>query len=168
MWGEGNADHNKIAWVKWDSIWKEKKKKRERWIYVKNLEAFNSALLHKWLWRMLQNNSAPWKDIICLKYGNFSLLDLDVHNENRNKMVSTWLKDLMNQCHAHRNSGQFQRSFIRTIGNDINIRFWKDLWIENSPLCTRFKRLFALYLDKDATIEEKRSWSLHNWIWTWQ
>lgn len=48
LWGGGEGK-NKIHWVAWEEVCKEK---AEGGLGVKNLRAFNIALLGKWLWRL--------------------------------------------------------------------------------------------------------------------
>ena len=39
-------------------------------------------------------------------------------------------------------------SFV--VGNGQRVKFWKDRWCEDSPLCVSFLTLFALAVFKDA------------------
>nr|GEX91119.1 RNA-directed DNA polymerase, eukaryota [Tanacetum cinerariifolium] len=45
----------------------------------------------------------------------------------------------------------------KRIGNGINTRFWSDCWIGDLPLHAKFPRLYALELDKDASVAVKLS-----------
>jgi hypothetical protein len=55
------------------------------------------------------------------------------------------------------------------IGNGMLTRFWRDVWIGDSPLCIKFPRLFSLSLQKDVCVgeflkvEDDRRW--WNFIW---
>jgi hypothetical protein len=42
----------------------------------------------------------------------------------------------------------------RKIGNGMLTRFWRDVWIGDSPLCIKFPRLFSLSLQKDVCVGE--------------
>ena len=66
LWGLGQ-DHKKIAWGKWDTLCKPK---NEDDLGVRDLEAFNKALLGKWKWRMGTNKDGLWKEILESKYGS--------------------------------------------------------------------------------------------------
>ncbi|GKC57021.1 hypothetical protein Tco_1084619 [Tanacetum coccineum] len=56
--------------------------------------------------------------------------------------------------------------FVLRWGYGNNIRFWKDIWIGEEPLCSQFNRLFRLDLDENCTINE---WFISsNWIWQWR
>lgn len=66
LWG-GNEENKKVAWVSWKSFCKPKSKGG---LGVKNLEAFNLALLVKWRWKFLvERDDAIWKKVLISKYG---------------------------------------------------------------------------------------------------
>lgn len=45
------------------------------------------------------------------------------------------------------------------------IRFWKDTWLGDMPLCDSFKWLFYLEKNKDCLVRDLiSSWS---WMWDW-
>jgi len=48
LWGWG-AKWRKIAWVKWTTLCKPK---RKGGLGIKNIKLFNEALLAKWKWRL--------------------------------------------------------------------------------------------------------------------
>nr|GEU43250.1 putative reverse transcriptase domain-containing protein [Tanacetum cinerariifolium] len=51
-------------------------------------------------------------------------------------------------------------------GNGSSIRFWKDNWIGNGPLSTRYNRLFHLYANPICTLAD---WlSQDTWTWNWK
>ena len=41
-----------------------------------------------------------------------------------------------------------------SMGNGRRLRFWKDKWRGNEPLCTSFPSLFAIALFKEAWVED--------------
>ncbi|XP_071713626.1 uncharacterized protein [Rutidosis leptorrhynchoides] len=41
------------------------------------------------------------------------------------------------------------------VNNGEDTLFWKDIWLGNQPLCTRFPRLFRIETDKDARVADK-------------
>ncbi|KAL4560963.1 hypothetical protein LXL04_033120 [Taraxacum kok-saghyz] len=45
----------------------------------------------------------------------------------------------------------------KIIGDGVNTRFWKDVWLGNYMLHTAFPRLYALEEDKDVTVADKFS-----------
>ena len=38
------------------------------------------------------------------------------------------------------------------VGNRRRVRFWRDRWCRDSPLCVSFPSLFALSVDKEAWV----------------
>ena len=40
------------------------------------------------------------------------------------------------------------------VGNGRRVRFWKDRWCRDSPLCVSFPSLFALSVDKEAWVAD--------------
>lgn len=43
---------------------------------------------------------------------------------------------------------------IKQVGNGETTKFWKDKWLGGEALVVRFTKLFSVFLDKDASIEE--------------
>ncbi|GJS10728.1 RNA-directed DNA polymerase, eukaryota [Tanacetum coccineum] len=50
----------------------------------------------------------------------------------------------------------------KRIGNGADTRFWFDQWLGDSPLCVKYPRLFALEMDKHASVESKLHSSVSN------
>ena len=46
------------------------------------------------------------------------------------------------------------------------IRFWKDTWLEDSPLCTRFNRLFHLERNQNYLISDRIANGPWSWDWS--
>jgi hypothetical protein len=40
------------------------------------------------------------------------------------------------------------------IGDGMSTRFWRDVWLGDSPLCLKFPRLFSLSEQKDYCVGE--------------
>ena len=40
------------------------------------------------------------------------------------------------------------------VGNGRRVRFWKDRWCKDSPLCVSFPSVFALSVDKEARVAD--------------
>ncbi|GJW30095.1 putative RNA-directed DNA polymerase, eukaryota, reverse transcriptase zinc-binding domain protein [Tanacetum coccineum] len=49
--------------------------------------------------------------------------------------------------------------------NGASIRFWKDLWFGEEPLCTRYNRLFRLDVNEDCLLIERLNEGSWNWQW---
>ena len=43
-------------------------------------------------------------------------------------------------------------NLVYSVGNGKRVRFWKDKWCGDDPLCTSFPSLFAISLDKEAWV----------------
>ncbi|GJT94912.1 hypothetical protein Tco_1090430 [Tanacetum coccineum] len=56
-------------------------------------------------------------------------------------------------------------SLCRKAGDGMSIRFWKDNWDENVPLCSRYNRLY--HLDSNANCLLADRFSNDTWIWNW-
>lgn len=65
LWG-GEEGKRKIHWVAWSNICKDKS---EGGLGLKNLKAFNYALLEKWLWRLRTEDDSLWVKFLQEKYG---------------------------------------------------------------------------------------------------
>jgi len=65
LWG-GGPDQNKMAWIRWDIVCLPKE---NRGLGIKNISNFNSALLGKWEWNLMQNKGELWARVLESKYG---------------------------------------------------------------------------------------------------
>ena len=43
-----------------------------------------------------------------------------------------------------------------SVGNGRRVRFWRDRWCGDSPLCESFPSLFALSIEKEAWVADVR------------
>ncbi|GJU39610.1 putative reverse transcriptase domain-containing protein [Tanacetum coccineum] len=77
-------------------------------------------------------------------------------------ITANW-KPLVDKIHS---SSLLERLiFSLTVGCGSLTRFWKDIWIGNSPLFTRFSRLFRLDREKDCLVINHISNG--QWAWNW-
>ncbi|GKE18076.1 RNA-directed DNA polymerase, eukaryota [Tanacetum coccineum] len=51
------------------------------------------------------------------------------------------------------------------VGNGSMIRFWKDTWLGDAPLCSRFNRLFRLEKNQNCLVRDRIVDGL--WAWDW-
>ncbi|EOX99545.1 Uncharacterized protein TCM_008248 [Theobroma cacao] len=56
-------------------------------------------------------------------------------------------------------------SFNHSLGDGSKISLWKDAWIEDFHIASFFPRIFALAVDKKATITDSGRWDDKKWIW---
>lgn len=69
LWGECE-ESKKVYWVSWDSICLAKE---DDCLGVRHCGLFNIDLLSKWKWRVLNDVSPLWSEIISFRYNNVKL-----------------------------------------------------------------------------------------------
>ncbi|GKD53844.1 hypothetical protein Tco_1287231 [Tanacetum coccineum] len=128
---------------------------------IGSIKAKNISLLGEWWWRFLSKKDVVWRKVIAAIHGV---------NGGFFEGVSTGLKkDVWKSiisCGAVVDdlNVNFQSSFNRTIGNGNNILFWKDIWLcSGVHLKDRFPRLYALKINKNASLSER--WCCFNGVW---
>ncbi|GJS39908.1 RNA-directed DNA polymerase, eukaryota, reverse transcriptase zinc-binding domain protein, partial [Tanacetum coccineum] len=156
--GGGDKDNTNMPWVKWDTILASLD---QGGLGVGSLKAFNLALLQKWRWRLITKPNSLLVKVIKAIHGVEAGFD-----EKGCYTNGTWA-DIVGSTNYLHSGNIIPKGTIRfKVGCGNNIRFWKDIWIGESPLCSRFNRLFRLDLDENCTINE---WLISsNWIWHWR
>jgi mannosylglycoprotein endo-beta-mannosidase len=110
-----------------------------------------------------------WKEVLMAKYGNQIVNNVILTNVAIPSFATLWWKDV---CHLEMGVGptiSLEEVIVRKLGNGMLIRFWKDIWIGEIPLCSLFPRLFSLSEQKEICVgellkvEEGRRW--WNFIW---
>ncbi|GJX74023.1 RNA-directed DNA polymerase, eukaryota, reverse transcriptase zinc-binding domain protein [Tanacetum coccineum] len=156
FWGS-HENSKKLVWVKWSNILASLDKGG---LGVGSLNAFNKALLLKWRWRLFQNPYALWVHVIKAIHGEEAGIDLRGCQTNE-----VWASIVGTINHLH-SSGIVPLSSIRfRVGDGSSIRFWKDTWLGNEPLCIRYNRLFHLVNFKDCFIQD--CIANGSWSWNW-
>ena len=77
LWGD-NQEGRKIAWVAWSQVCAAKERGG---LGVKDITAFNKALLIKWKWMMFHYPDQLWNRILTSKYGGWRGLEGGAHKE---------------------------------------------------------------------------------------
>nr|GEV32138.1 RNA-directed DNA polymerase, eukaryota, reverse transcriptase zinc-binding domain protein [Tanacetum cinerariifolium] len=77
----------------------------------------------------------------------------------------TWSRIIGTSNFLHSKGVILLNSFCFKVGCDTRVRFWKDIWIGDSPLHTRYNRLYRLDQDKDCLIIDRIVNS--QWQWNW-
>jgi hypothetical protein len=138
---------------------------------VRDLEVVNISLLLKWRWRLLnREHFGLWKDVLVAKYGIHIVNNVNLSLDPIPDFASLWWKDLCGIDEWGVSTNWLEEVVERRIGNGRLTRFWKDVWIGNTPLCVKFPRLFSLSLQKEVMVgdllkvEEERRW----WALTWR
>jgi exonuclease III len=167
LWGGVNGK-KKLSWVKWKVVCQDKKKGG---LGVRDLELVNLSLLIKWRWRLLNGvDSALWKEVLVAKYGKFMINNVKWSCEPTPYLASTWWRDIRDLESCVDSPNWVEDAITRKMGNGMRIRFWEDVWLEDSPLCSKFPRLFALSLQKEVCVGNMMEEvdGRRRWKWNWR
>lgn len=105
----------------------------------------NVALLSKWIWKLSQNESGLWADLLKAKYfpnGTFF--------ESFARGSPFW-NGIQKIKPAFAMGAKFQ------LHDGKSIKFWIDSWVEEQPLWMEFQSLYALAVDPNITVAEALS-----------
>ena len=113
---------------------------------MRNLALMNKALLSMWNWRFAIESEALWKQVISHKYGvnEGGWCTLAVSGRYGVGLWKAIRKEWL--C--------LKSSLAYRVGYDRRVRFWKDKWCGDDPLCESFPSLFAISLAKDAWVAD--------------
>ena len=95
----------KIVWIGWDKVLASKKNGGLR---VSSFFASNQALLFKWIWHFLTQDSSWWSRFIQAVHGSRGALDSCISSTRR----SPWL-DIIRDLHSLKSKGIDLMQFIR-------------------------------------------------------
>ena len=142
LWGGGTLAH-KPHLVRWYLVCLEK---RKGGLGVRNLSLMNNALLCKWNWRFANERDALWRSVISLKYGveEGGWCTRDVLGRNG---VGLWKA-------IRKKWGLFDGRVAFHLGNGQRVKFWKDKWCGDGPLCESFPSLFSISMSKNAWVSD--------------
>ncbi|GJW86282.1 RNA-directed DNA polymerase, eukaryota [Tanacetum coccineum] len=139
---------NKASWVKWNKVLTPKDK---RGLGVSSLFALNRGLMLKWVWRFYSQKCSLWTKVIKAIYGEDGNLNKDVSGG-----VRTCWTSIVHEVRVLQGRGINVADYIRLkLGNGENTRFWVDNWYEGGVIKELFPRMFALELNKNATVSSK-------------
>ncbi|GJV49231.1 RNA-directed DNA polymerase, eukaryota, reverse transcriptase zinc-binding domain protein [Tanacetum coccineum] len=127
---------------------------------VGSIKAFNYSLLLKWRWRMLNCPSALWVHVLKSIHGDEAGFDIKGCQTN-----GLWARIVGSIYHLHSSGYIPLNSFRFSVGDGSLVRFWKDTWLGDSPLCTRYNRLFRLARNKNCLISDRIANG--SWSWDW-
>ncbi|GJS77431.1 RNA-directed DNA polymerase, eukaryota [Tanacetum coccineum] len=113
--------------------------------------AQNQALMLKWIWRFMSNDSSLWSRFIKAMFGvRGSLVDTVYFH-----WCSNWL-DINRELQSMSRQGLNLLSHAKLkVGDGTNTLFWNDVWLAESPLNLCYPRLFSLEDDKLISISDK-------------
>ncbi|XP_034710620.1 uncharacterized protein LOC117933367 [Vitis riparia] len=142
LWG-GGALEKRSHLVKWDVV---RSHKRKGDLGIINFSILNRALLCKWSWRFAAERESYWKLIISRKYGEEGggWISREVREGYG---VGLW-KEI-------RKEGVLMFKKVSfTVGDSRRVKFWKDIWCGNIPLCEAFPSLFGFAVSQDAWVAD--------------
>ncbi|GKV52698.1 hypothetical protein SLEP1_g59269 [Rubroshorea leprosula] len=138
--------------------------KSKRGLGIPNLAISNIALLGKW-WNKFYNdgeNEKLWKKIVISKYYAGSTSNL-IYNTMSSRLSSLWKDILSIDKVSDRATMCFSNGFTHQLGDGSKTSFWKDIWLESSPLKHEFPRLFSLTLDKELLVADLKPTNREGW-----
>ncbi|XP_024636402.1 uncharacterized protein [Medicago truncatula] len=155
----------------WDTLCS---KKKYGGLGVRRLKEFNIALLGKWCWRMLVDRVGLRYQVLVVRYG-----EVDGRLEVGGWSVSLWWREVgrIRDGAGDLGGGWFGDSVRRRVGDGTATLFWSHRWLEGSPFCVRFPRLFDLAENKTITVaslfylgteQEGEGWRWRRRLWAWE
>ncbi|KAL6545130.1 hypothetical protein OROHE_009795 [Orobanche hederae] len=161
LWGVGAGGKMKIAWVKWVDLCR---KKTEGGLGIKNLRWFNSALIGKWVWRMLTERHSLWAKVVRARHGDMEELGRLGVQEGRRRRPSGWWGKVLAAVWGDTGDWFFSQ-LKRHVGNGADTSFWHARWCGEQPFRSKFPRLYALSEMKEGAVGEMGLWNLGRWNW---
>ncbi|GAU40296.1 hypothetical protein TSUD_362760 [Trifolium subterraneum] len=161
LWG-GVRGGNKVSWVKWAVVCKDKSKGG---LGVRDVRIVNLSLLAKWRWRLLLPGRALWKDVLVAQYGSHILSNVDWSSFRVPTMASKWWKDICSIDKAVGSKNWLVESLVSHLGNGNSTYFWTSNWIGEAPLSGLFPRLFSLSNHKESTVKDLCVLVGERWTW---
>ncbi|XP_071695019.1 uncharacterized protein [Rutidosis leptorrhynchoides] len=157
FWG-GSSESSKMAWVRWEQILASLEKGG---LNIGSLKAFNMALLMKWKWRFLSKPEALWVRIIKDIYGRDG-----TGGRYRLHKTGVW-GNIVDVCNSLNDTNIIPHSaFKKVIGNGLSTRLWKEVWVGESTLASRFERIFRLDINNDCLIADRLIDDVWHWNWS--
>ncbi|GJS86121.1 RNA-directed DNA polymerase, eukaryota, reverse transcriptase zinc-binding domain protein [Tanacetum coccineum] len=124
---------------------------------VSSFYALNRALMFKWVWRFKTQKDLLWSRVIKALHGDNGRIG----NCSRIGYKSVWC-DIIREVEVVKAHGFDLYSYIqKKIGNGENTSFWDDVWIGDTPLKSKFSRLYALEDSKRISVASKMA--QENW-----
>jgi hypothetical protein len=135
---QGDSEKKKYRLVKWSIVCSPKD---QGGLGVHDLEVKNSALLGKWLFKLLTEDGT-WQTILRRKYIGSKTLSQVVWKPGD----SHFWAGLMATKNVFFRHGTF------SIRNGAQIRFWEDAWLDNAPLSEQYPALYRIARRQGDTI----------------
>ncbi|GJY29515.1 hypothetical protein Tco_0405282 [Tanacetum coccineum] len=131
FWG-GSQDSRNLAWIKWTNALSSFNKGG---LNIGSLKAFNLALFQKWRWRIFSSSNSLWVNVIKSLHG----YECGFDNQGC-KFNGKWASIVGSSNYLHSKNIIPLNTLRFRVGCGTRIRFWKDIWIGDSPLYIRYNR----------------------------
>ena len=128
---------------------------------VKDIVKFNRALLGKWRWWVLSEETALWWRVLNEKYGGV----VELGSEESFQIGSNWWVDIGRVASGEREGKWFEESISKVVGCGIRINFWEDKWLGGEILKDKFKRVYEISNQKNWKVAEMGGWEGDEWLW---
>lgn len=93
---------------------------------IKNLGAFNLALLGKWVWRARLETDSLWLRVLKARYGG---LGTGRGLDYRSGSSWWWSINSLDEGGHGFSDRWLAANLVRTVGEGRNVHFWRDVWI---------------------------------------
>ncbi|GJV45198.1 polygalacturonase-like protein [Tanacetum coccineum] len=153
-----SGDNKKMYWIKWENILASHDKGG---LGIGSLKAFNLALLQKWRWRLVTISDSLWARVVKAIHGVDTGMELKGYNS-----FGTCANIVDSFSMLHSKDIIPLHTLRHKVGNGSSIRFWKDNWIGNGPLSTRYNQLFHLDANPNCMLADRVSDD--TWTWNWK
>ncbi|GJV34727.1 retrovirus-related pol polyprotein from transposon TNT 1-94 [Tanacetum coccineum] len=111
----------------------------------------SSSRSKSWDDRFLSRGSSLWTRLIKVMYGDRGSLD-NLGLVSRNSLWNSIIQEFDKLSLKGIN---LLKRMKKKVGNGVYTRFWKDLWLTDSPLMNTYLRLYSLECAKHATVVVK-------------
>ncbi|XP_071708950.1 uncharacterized mitochondrial protein AtMg00310-like [Rutidosis leptorrhynchoides] len=143
FWG-GSKEKRKMAWIKWDQVLASREKGG---LDIDSIQSFNQALLLNWHWRFVHYSDSLWARTLVAIHG------VHVGLVGRDCVTSGVWSNIIKTIKAIYASGIISDDTMQTkVGNGCYTKFWKDRWVGNVTLQSKYNRLFRLEKYPDCLI----------------
>ncbi|GJY04543.1 RNA-directed DNA polymerase, eukaryota, reverse transcriptase zinc-binding domain protein [Tanacetum coccineum] len=125
---------------------------------VGSLKAFNISMLLKWRRRLVSSSGSLWVKVVKSIHGDEAGISLRGCQTN-----GLWASIVGTINHLHSSGIVPLNSIPFNVGDGSLIRFWKDIWLGDSPLYICYSKLYHLERDKNCLIRDR----IANGCWSW-
>ena len=131
---------------------------------IGNLQHKNTALLFKWIWRLLVEPNSLWAQVIRCKYSLGQAFTIHVQPLPNDR--GPW-KFICNSLLKNASTLHLATHKVRKqIGNGSDSLFWFDVWVGESPLKQVCPCLFRICASPNATMAANGFWDGFIWHWS--